>query len=163
MLSVKGSLRRHLGWWKTNIASKNIIEIVEHGFTLPLLEVPQQTFLKNNKSAYDNADFVTVEIQRLVSTGILQQVTKPPTVVNALTVAVNASGKQRLVLDLRSINPILKVQHYKYEDINTASMYFKKGYMMATFDLKSGYHHVDIHPAYTQYLGLCWDGNFYKY
>jgi hypothetical protein len=35
--------------------------------------------------------------------------------------------------------------------------------MMATFDLKSGYHHVDIHPAYTQYLGLCWDGNFYKY
>ena len=120
MLSVKGSLRRHLDWWKSNIVNKNIIKIVEHGFTLPLLEVPQQTFLKNNKSAYDNADFVTIEIQRLVSTGILQQVTEPPTVVNALTVAVNASGKQRLVLDLRSINPILKVQHYKYEDINTA-------------------------------------------
>ena len=34
---------------------------------------------------------------------------------------------------------------------------------MATFDIKSGYHHIDIHEAYTQYLGLCWDGLFYKF
>ena len=155
MLSVKGSLRRHLTWWRDNIKNKSIVDIVEHGYTLPLLEIPVETFLKNNKSAYDNADFVTKEIQRLVGLGILKEVQDPPTVVNALTVAVNASGKQRLVLDLRTINPTLKVQQFKYEDINTASHYFKHGSMMATFDLKSGYHHVDIHDAYTQYLGLC--------
>ena len=34
---------------------------------------------------------------------------------------------------------------------------------MSTFDLTSGYHHVDVHKAYKQYMGFCWKGCFYVY
>jgi hypothetical protein len=119
--------------------------------------------LPNNKSAFDNKLFVSSEIGRLVSSGVLLHVIEQPTVVNAITVAVNASGKQRLVLDLRTVNPLLIVPRYKYKDVRTASHYFKKDGWMATFDLKSGYHHIDIHAAFQQYLGLCWEGKYYVF
>ena len=31
---------------------------------------------------------------------------------------------------------------------------------MFTFDLKSGYHHIDIHPDYQTYLGFAWESKF---
>ena len=34
---------------------------------------------------------------------------------------------------------------------------FEKGFYFATFDLKSGYHHVAIHTNDTGYLGFAWD------
>ena len=163
MSVVKGSLRRNLNWWKENISNVYVLQTIEHGYQLPLMEIPAPIVLTNNKSAFDNSQFVTEEIHRLVNAGILIPKQEQPTVVNALTVAVNAGGKQRLVLDLRTVNPLLLVPHYKYEDVRTASNYFKKDGWMATFDLKSGYHHIDIHIAFQQYLGLCWEEKYYVF
>ena len=32
-----------------------------------------------------------------------------------------------------------------------------------TFDLRSGYHHIDIHPDSQTFLGFCWKGKYYKF
>ena len=61
------------------------------------------------------------EIFRLKASGVLKEVAAKPTIVNALSVAINANGKKRLVLDLRTVNPRLNVSHYTYEDIQIAS------------------------------------------
>ena len=34
---------------------------------------------------------------------------------------------------------------------------------MFTFDLKSGYHHVDICPAQCKYLGFAWESDGVKH
>ena len=34
---------------------------------------------------------------------------------------------------------------------------------MCTFDLKSDYHHVDIHPDSQTYLGFVWKGDYYVF
>ena len=34
---------------------------------------------------------------------------------------------------------------------------------MFTFDLISGYHHLDIHPEHQTYLGFQWEGQFYVF
>ena len=34
--------------------------------------------------------------------------------------------------------------------------YFRKGTYMIWFDLKSGYHHVGIHPDHQAFLGFVW-------
>ena len=86
-----------------------------------------------------------------------------PKVVNALTVAKNASNKLRLVLDLRTVNPLLDVPKYKFEDISVASEYFKKGQFMSVFDLKSGYHHVDIYENDQEYFGFSWHDTFFSF
>jgi hypothetical protein len=77
-------------------------------------------------------------------------------VCSPLSVAKNSSGKPRLILDLRFINSHLRVQKFKYEDIRTASDLFQQGDWFFKFDYTSGYHHVEIFPAHTQFLGCAW-------
>ena len=70
---------------------------------------------------------------------------------------VEGSNKKRLVINLRHLNSFLWKQKFKYEDLRTALLLFEKGDMAFTFDLKSGYHHVDIHESCWKYLGFRWD------
>ena len=75
-----------------------------------------------------------------------------------LSVVKSASGKKRLVLDLRYVNKFLWKDKFKYEDIKIAIQMIEKGDYAINFDLKSGYHHIDIHADYWQYLGFSWKG-----
>ena len=68
----------------------------------------------------------------------------------------NDSGKQRLVIDLQYINQFLPIQKFKYEGLNLVPQLFQKEDFFFTFDLKSGYHHVDIHEDCWPYLGFSW-------
>jgi hypothetical protein len=163
MYKVKGSLKRHIHWWKANINNSYIVDTVENGYKLPLLDIPQHVILNNNKSARDNQCFVDSEIHKLLLSGVIVQSNEPALVTNALSVATQSNGKQRLVLDLRKINPLLNVTHFKYEDVKVASQYLSTNCFMAVFDLKSGYHHVDINVAYQQYMGFSWKGKHYTY
>ena len=48
---------------------------------------------------------------------------------------------------------VLPRQKFKYEGLNLVPQMFDKGEHF-TFDLKSGYHHVDIHIVFWTYLGF---------
>jgi len=37
-----------------------------------------------------------------------------------------------------------------------ALLMFQSGDFMCSFDLKSGYHHIDIHSEHWRYLGFSW-------
>ena len=55
-------------------------------------------------------------------------------------------------------------QSVRFEDIRTVFDLFQSGYFFFTFDLKSGYHHVEIFPDHRQYLGFSWNfGSVVKY
>ena len=47
--------------------------------------------------------------------------------------------------------------NFKYEDLRTAALMFEKGEYMFKFNLKSGYHHVDVHPDCHKFLGFQWE------
>ena len=57
----------------------------------------------------------------------------------------NNADKLRLVLDLRSLNQFLLKEKFKYEDLRVAMLMFQPDDYIFTFDLKLGYHHIDIH------------------
>ena len=82
-----------------------------------------------------------------------------PHVVNPLTVAYSRAGKPWLVLDCRHINPCLHLFKVKFEDIRVAERLFDRNSYIFTFDLKSAYHHIDIFPEHTTYLGFSWSYN----
>ena len=75
----------------------------------------------------------------------------------------NSSGKKRLVVNMRHVNKFLLKRRYKYEDMRVAMMLFEQGELMFTFDLKSGYHHVEIAAQHYKYLGLEWNNRFYVF
>ena len=66
--------------------------------------------------------------------------------------AQQSSGKCRLTLDLSFLNRFVWKQSVPNEDIRTVFDLFQLGY----FDLKSGYHDVEICPDHRQYLGFSW-------
>ena len=78
---------------------------------------------------------------------------------NPLSVSVQSSGKKRLILDLRLINKHLWKQRVKFEDLKVALNFLDAGHFMFSFDIKSGYHHVEIFPPHQCFLGFSW---YYK-
>ena len=73
---------------------------------------------------------------------------------NPLTVA--HGRKLRLVLDLRHPNQYVLKTKFKYEDLKHISQILDFHQFYSSFDLESGYHHVDIFPPHQKYLGFSW-------
>ena len=80
----------------------------------------------------------------LLRDGRVKEVERQPHICSPLSVVKSSSGKKRLVVNLRHVNQFLCKQNFKYEDLRTALLLFERDDLMFTFDLKSGYHHIDI-------------------
>ena len=111
--------------------------------------------------------FVSAEISKLLVSGAIVEVLSADLhVCNPLGVAVNSSGKPRL-LDLRYVNQYPRSCKFKYEDVRTAADLFHKGDWFFKFDYSSGYYHFETFPGHTPFLGFSWwvDGHckFYKF
>ena len=152
--SPVGRLKLCKSKWQEATDSKYILDIVEHGYKLPLKQLPDSIILKNNKSARENMSFVQEEIQILLAKGVVSKSDKVPYIVNPLTVAYNRNGKPRLVLDCRHINKFLHLFKVKFEDIKVAEYIFKQNSFLFTYDLQGAYHHIDIFSEHRQYLGF---------
>jgi len=57
---------------------------------------------------------------------------------------------------VRYLNQFLHKDHFKYEDLRIAMLMFEKDDYLIKFDLKSGYHHLDIFEVHQTYLGFSW-------
>ena len=165
---VKGRLRENIAFWRSIGASQWLLNVLCEGNCLPFVGLPMNKFFPNHKSVSCHAEFVSAEISKLLASGAIVEVLSADLrVCNPLGVAVNSSGKPRLILDLRYVNQHLRSCKFKYEDVTTAADLFHKGDWFFKFDYSSGYHHLEILPGHTPFLGFSWrvDGHckFYKF
>ena len=123
---------------------------------LPFVSLPEPAVFRNNRSSLALAKFVEDALSELVESGRVIEVVVPPLVVNPLSVSVQATGQKKLILDLRYVNKCLRKMRIKYEDWKIASSYFMTEAFMFSFDLKSGYHHIEIFEGHQTYLGFSW-------
>lgn len=154
---VKGRLRERLVFWKDELlASSVILDTIEFGYPLQLLSVPPKYTSANDKSVYDSTDFVDIALTELLDDRCIARVSAEEHICSPLMVVCNNFGKKRLVINLKFLNKYLVRYKFKYDDIRTAmSMLDKRDYTFS-FDLKSGYHHVEIRQKHQQYLGFAW-------
>ena len=123
--NVKGRLHKNIQFWKEKLllaeSSKNLVlPILEYGYLLIFEQESPPVILRNNKSAFEHKDFVKRVIADLVYTGVVNEIDNVPKVVSPLSVSVNSSGKERLILDLRHVNKYLKLTTFKYEGVKEA-------------------------------------------
>ena len=111
-------------------------------------------FYRNHRSALEHANFIEEAIKELVALSCVAQCSQCPAVCSPLSVVVNTQGKKQLVLDVRYVNQFILLTKFKYEGLNVIPHIFSKGDYFFHFDLKSGYHHVDIHEDCWPYLGF---------
>ena len=84
-------------------------------------------------------------------------------VCSPLSVVVGSTGKKCLVINLRYLNQYLIQKKFKYEDIRIALTLMEGVSFLFTYDLKSGYHHIDIHVDSQTFLGFEWKGKYYVF
>ena len=124
---------------------------------LPFFELPTPFFEANNASAFSNSSFVSKAVNELLHANLVEEIFCVPDIVNPLSVSTCSSGKQRLILDLRHVNSFIFKQKSKCEDLSVAIQIFDQGCHLFKFDLKSGYHHIEIFPAHRKFLTFAWD------
>ena len=153
--AVKGRLKSSVSFWASTLdAPQFTLDTILHGYRIPFASYPAPCFLSNNLSALRHPDFVVHAISELLDNGCITEHSEPPFCVNPLTVA--EGKKLRLVIDLRHVNCHLVRFKFKYEDLRSLSQVLQEGHWFFTWDLKSGYHHVDISPDHQKYLGFAW-------
>jgi hypothetical protein len=162
---LRNRLRNQKQFWSTFCTSLMVLSVISVGYMLPWVDGPPvgPHFQKNHPSAFDHPEFVTEAVSSLVITGAAMRVSFRPWIVSPLGVVPKGIDKLRLILDLRYVNSFLKIEAFKYESLRSVPYLCKLRVLLFSVDLKSGYHHVDIHPDYWKYLGFEWNGDFYVF
>ena len=131
-----------------------MLDWITKGYVLPLITDPPAYKQANQKSALEHKEFVDEAITDLLNNGCIQRVPTAPHMCSPLSVVCNSEGKKRLVVNLRYINQFLKIDSFKYEDLRTLLSILNPTDFLFKFDLKSGYHHVEIFEPHWKYLGF---------
>ena len=131
--SVKGRLKASIEFLRFIGAPKFILDIISDGYKIPFITTPPSVHLKNNGSALEHSGFVNDAILELLQNNRIEELTTPP-----------------------EINLHVFKQKFKCEGLHTIRDIFSEDYFVFSFDLKSGYHHVDIFPDHRKFLAFSW-------
>lgn len=69
----------------------------------------------------------------------------------------------RFILNLKKLNKFVYSEHFKMEDIRTATKLLTKDSFMANIDLKEAYFLVPIHKSHRKYLRFIFNGNLFEF
>ena len=154
-VSVRGRLKQNIEFWKNELKPSYIVEnIITNGYIVPFTSIPSAFYASNNRSTLRHPQFLSQAITKLQQNKCVEELKQNPYCCNPLTVA---EGKKLcLVLDLQHVNKHIKHNKFRYENLSTLSEMLNKGDYFTTFDLTSGYHHIEIHPEHRKFLGFEW-------
>ena len=165
----QGKLHAHFSFWRDMVkASDFVLNVIQNGYKIIFLDSPSPYSIENRSSALRQNSFAQETISELLSCGCTREVPDYPQYCNPLHVAVQSSGKLRLILDLSHLNKFIVRKSIKYEDLRTVLQMFSPGMFVFSFDLKPAYHHIDICEEHTKFLAFKWpspDGvmKFYEF
>ena len=154
--SVQGRIAAPKTWWFTKLQlNALVIGVLLYSYRIPFVALPSPCFIKNNKCALDNADFVAKAIDELLRNRCISEVSSRLYCCNPLYVVVGR--KLRLILNVsRSVNPFVQKFKFKYEGLPTLAVMFRENYGFVTFDIEPGYDHLDINTNFWKFLGFSW-------
>ena len=122
---------------------------------MPFITIPPSYYARNNKSSLRNSRFVSQAISKLLKNTCIEELDQKPYCCNPLTEA--KSKKLRLILDLHHVNSFIKQNKFRYENLTTLSEILSEGNHFKTFDMSSGYHHIEIHSEHQRFIGFEWN------
>ena len=105
----------------------------------------------------NNSYFVSQSVNDFLRLDLIEELACEPNIIDPLSVLTCSSGKQRLIFDLRHVNQFVYKQKFKCDDLSVATQIFSRNYYLFKFDLKSGYHNVEIFPDHRKFLAFSWD------
>ena len=154
---IQGKFRANFPFWRDVVrASEFLLDTIQNGYKILFRESPLPFSIENRSSALHWRSFVQRAISELLTRGCIREAPVYPQFCNPLHVAVQSSGRLRLILDLSHLNKFIIKKSLKYEDLRTVLQMFLPGMSVFSFDLKSAYHHIDICEEHRKFLSFKW-------
>ena len=73
------------------------------------------------------------------------------------------TGRFSLIIDLSSLNKMMKVDHFQMETVASIRRAIPPGAWAVSIDLMDAYLHIPIHPASRKYLRFSLEGTIYQF
>jgi ribonuclease HI len=141
-----------------------IIEVIS-GFKIPFLSSVYQSFEPSNPNFNITEDeMISVCIDKLLDTGaIVRSEVESNQFVSTIFTVPKPDGTRRPIINLKHLNKFVETNHFKMENIKTASELVSKNCFMSVIDLKEAYHAIPICLEHQKYLKFRWKGVLYQY
>ena len=137
-----------------------ILKILEEGLSLNFVSQPKPYEEKNNKSALDNLPAVREKVKDWLNSGSVEKVSSKPFCVNPLSLITKIDNgtnklKHRPCIDMsRYINPLVKKESCKLDDLNISEQLLNRFDYQCTLDLKNQFFHVKLNPEHKKFFGF---------
>ena len=99
-MKVTSTLREHYSFWEESNASEFALSVIRNGYIPNLSSLPKRYEEPNNRSYVENKVWANETVEKLLRTGVIEQIRKSDLVcINLLSVAFNAKMKPRLCIE----------------------------------------------------------------
>uniref|UniRef100_A0A0N5BIH0 Reverse transcriptase domain-containing protein n=1 Tax=Strongyloides papillosus TaxID=174720 RepID=A0A0N5BIH0_STREA len=157
-------------FWKSITDDEYVLKIIREGYRIPISEFPHPCRCTTYEKYFSDSDneFITKEVQRMQDEKIISPLSDIELEncryhLNPIFVH-HGTKKDRIIVDCRNLNSVVKVEKFTYESIEfVSSLLYSKRLFVTSIDLSSAYHAIYIHKD-SQYL-LCFKfkGRVYKF
>ena len=107
---------------------------------------------------------MTLEVMELLSKGaIVETQLTPDSFVSQIFLVEKKDGGQRLVINLKALNQLMRVEHFKIEGLHLLPDLLQSGDWMVKMGLKDAYLQVLINPSHQPLLSFQWEKKYYRF
>jgi hypothetical protein len=160
-----GRLQFFLPAWQELTSDQFILEMVK-GSKIPIEDYSQLPFDENSKNSIRPEQYADMdkEVAKLLKIGVIEQtVRQTGDIVSPVFLVNKPDGSYRMILNLKEFNKSVEYQHFKMDNLTSATQMMKKGCFMASVDLRHAYYSVPVAQEHRKFLKFTWRGQLYQY
>lgn len=140
MRYVAGRLKQFHQAWRRLSLDPFVLDAIK-GYRIPFTSLPTQLKIPKASSLNSNDEpFMAETINNLIALGAIRPC---PDCANQFLssyfLVKKPNGKYRFVLNLKELNKFIIADHFKLEDIRTATKIVSEGWFMASLDLQDAF------------------------
>ena len=104
------------------------------------------------------------EIEKLLSMGVVEKsMHQRDEIISPVFMVLKPDRSYRLILNLKKFNDSIQYEHFKMDNLTSATQMMTRGCYMASVDLRYAYYSVPIKAEYRKYLKFKWKNQLYQY
>ena len=160
-----GRLSGFVNEWKKLTSDVFILNMVQ-GAEIPITDTGDFSDISSsiNQVQGNQTQNMDSELQKLLKIGVIEEsISEPGEVISPVFLVKKSDGSHRMILNLKKFNENVAYEHFKMENLSTATQMVTEGCFMASVDLRHAYYSVPVKPPFRKYLKFKWKGRLYQY
>ena len=126
---------------------------------ISVLQSKNQICLKNQVQGT-----LDTETEKLLSMGMIEKsMHQRDEIISPVFMVLKPDGSYSLILNLKKFNDSAQYEHFKMDNLTSATQMMTRGCYMASVDLRHAYYSVPIKAEYRKYLQFKWKNQLYQY